>query len=650
MKMKILVSSCIVFLTSFAAAQTFTEITEGGWGQGMAYSTPVFADPDGDGLLDLIVGEEYGNINRYEQDAVGSYTFNLVSRDFGCINVGSYSAPCFTDLDGDGLLDMIVGRYENLYYYEQDTPGSMDYTLVSTNFSGIAVGTYTSPCIADPDGDGLLDLFVGTLDGSIHHYRQDGVGSTSFTQVSENFNEIDVGQGARPCFTDLNGDGILDLFVGNKEGALHHYRQNAMNSTDFTLISENFNGIDVGNRAAPCFAYIDGDGLMDMVVGEYHGFLNHFEQDAVDSDAFNPVNGYFIKMIDSSRYGTLALADFDNDGRRDMLMGMEGAYLHHLEEDAPGSGSFSHVTEDFIGPLSANHAAPCLWDIDGDDLLDLIVGTTNTGLLHYSQDAVGANTFTKVSDNFSGIDIGEARPRPCFTDLESDGLLDLIIGGYGGTLHHYRQDAEGSLTFNPVTTNFSGIDAGTYSAPCFTDLDGDGRLDLIVGSTSGDLSHYEQDDIGSTNFTHLSYNFNDIEVGKYTSPLFFDINGDGREDLLVGEQSGGVHYFQRDEDTRVAKHDGHPVSFRLHPNHPNPFNPATTIRYDLPVSVRVNIDVYNIAGRVVRMLENTIKQSGSHRVRWDGTDEYGLPLGSGLYICRMQAGEYTRSVKLMLVR
>ncbi len=85
MKAKFFLSIGMVFLAMFASAQIYTEISDELWGQGINYTKPCFADLDGDGLLDMIVGEEDGHLNHYEQNAVGSTIFNLISENF---NVG----------------------------------------------------------------------------------------------------------------------------------------------------------------------------------------------------------------------------------------------------------------------------------------------------------------------------------------------------------------------------------------------------------------------------------------------------------------------------------------------------------------------------------------------------------------------------------
>ncbi|HXF58677.1 MAG TPA: FlgD immunoglobulin-like domain containing protein, partial [Candidatus Saccharimonadales bacterium] len=85
-------------------------------------------------------------------------------------------------------------------------------------------------------------------------------------------------------------------------------------------------------------------------------------------------------------------------------------------------------------------------------------------------------------------------------------------------------------------------------------------------------------------------------------------------------------------------------------NRPNPFNPHTEIRFELARGSRVALRVFDVNGRLVRILADTEMAAGSHRVPWDGTDAAGRAVGSGTYLYRLDAAGFTRSRKMVLLR
>jgi len=93
-----------------------------------------------------------------------------------------------------------------------------------------------------------------------------------------------------------------------------------------------------------------------------------------------------------------------------------------------------------------------------------------------------------------------------------------------------------------------------------------------------------------------------------------------------------------------------PAGFRLAENHPNPFNPETWLRFELPEDGRARLAVYNIRGQRVRLLEDRVLQAGFHRLRWDGRGESGQTLASGLYIAALQWEGRLETTKMLLVR
>ena len=92
------------------------------------------------------------------------------------------------------------------------------------------------------------------------------------------------------------------------------------------------------------------------------------------------------------------------------------------------------------------------------------------------------------------------------------------------------------------------------------------------------------------------------------------------------------------------------MDFVLHQNFPNPFNPITTLRYDLPEDNFVMLTVYEMLGRAVVQLVNTAQETGFKSVQWDATDSMGRPVSAGVYLYQIQAGEFVQTKKMVLLK
>ncbi len=93
-----------------------------------------------------------------------------------------------------------------------------------------------------------------------------------------------------------------------------------------------------------------------------------------------------------------------------------------------------------------------------------------------------------------------------------------------------------------------------------------------------------------------------------------------------------------------------PTEFDLEKNYPNPFNPVTTIEFSLPEAIRVELTVFNSTGQVVKNLTRESYQAGTYSVKWDGTNETGQKVASGVYIYRLVAGDFVKTNRMILLK
>jgi uncharacterized protein (DUF2141 family) len=245
-------------------------------------SIPAIADLDGDGDLDMLLANKLdpSDLQRsfvYRLENVGSPA-RPAFRMRGPLELGKrfHAAPAFGDLDGDGRLDLIMGQWgPRLAWYRGTARG---YEPVDTALATITRGSNTVPTLGDLDGDGDLDLIVGESSGWLNSYRNDGGPSQPrFALVSDEFERIRLGRRSAPLLSDLDGDGDLDLLVGSESNGLALFR-NEGTRTAPRLVRDSAFGVVAPVLAAPAAGDLDGDGDLDLVVGGAGGGVVYLEQ------------------------------------------------------------------------------------------------------------------------------------------------------------------------------------------------------------------------------------------------------------------------------------------------------------------------------------------------------------------------------------
>jgi hypothetical protein len=275
---------------------------------------PAFFDYNNDGLQDLVVGNYgyldssyYGpGLNLYctysgrlallrntgtssqPQYQLADTNFASIPANFTSENYPYALVPAFGDLDGDGDSDMLLGNAQgNLLLYENTAaPGTgADFVLTDENFQNISVAGFSAPQLFDLNDDGLNDLVIGKRNGTISYYENTGTAANpEFTLVSDSLGKVDVRNPNLSIFGFCvphffkDGEGTIHLFAGSEFGEIHYYTEIENNlAGEFKLVMKNYLWIDEGLYSAVAVADLNNDGLPDMVVGNYSGGLSWFE-------------------------------------------------------------------------------------------------------------------------------------------------------------------------------------------------------------------------------------------------------------------------------------------------------------------------------------------------------------------------------------
>jgi hypothetical protein len=475
------------------------------------------------------------------------------------------------------------------------------------------------------------------------------------------------------------------MLVGEASGKLWHLEQTT--GDEFAIISREFSNIDVQSEAMPVLTYVDDDDLIDLIIGS-NDQVEWYEQESPGSYQFN-LNNNRLLLVDTGAHMAPALADINNDGLVDMLVGESLGTLSHFIQDDLYSETFTQVSDNFAAIDIGQSARPHLFDIDDDDKLDLFVGEWYKGLFHYEQADTGSTDFVLVNDEVLGVRDFGATGGYTIEDIDGDGLLDMLVVEHNGEsdefLIRYEQEGVNSENFLHISDDLGNAYSNTELLPRFADVNLDGRTDLFIGDKSGGIKlylHGEDDDafppdIPTNLFANTNGNFVDLTWSSSSAQdlMLYNIYRSTRNDTVVSEyinsitadkttysdssltESGKYYYWITALDS-VGNESGFSQSdsidiiinavkeisgtiarqYVLNQNYPNPFNPTTA-------TSDVELSIYNQLGQKVSVLVSKRHPAGSYKVEWDASE-----LASGIYYYTIQAGEFRAVRKMILLR
>ncbi|MGD8624907.1 MAG: VCBS repeat-containing protein, partial [Anaerolineae bacterium] len=521
---------------------------------GLNWTHPALGDLDGDAAPELLVGADPGRLVLYRNHGTATVPqWQFETERYAGLEAPWWAYPLLADVTGDGALDLFVGSGDGhiFVYYNQGTPSAAAWP--ATPDLTLSAGENAAPALDDLDADGDLDLLAGHLGGTLYLFRNAGTPTApvwsfetdAYAAISE------LGEGLQPAFVDLDGDADLDLLLGLCGTLLWYERGGPPAGPTWTRHADDPIGLAGGSCGiSPGAGDWNGDGRPDLVTGEHWGGLRFFRNEAPSTWAEQAFSLPFELGGDTAP----ALGDWDDDGDPDLLAGLVwGQVLQYQNDGSPAAPDWSPQGELLSLPWTDHpHAFPTFADLDGDDDLDLFVGEGGWqgpgagGNIHYYQNVgtPSAPNWTLVTDTFLGLDVG-GWSTPVFVDIDADLDLDLFVGDEAGTLTFVENTGSPTApAWAPPVQAYAELDLGDYTAPCFLDLDADGDLDLLAGLGSGTLAYVRNTGtLNSPAWELVSTVYPGIDVGGHATPAATDLDGDGDADLLVGDGDGGLNLF-----------------------------------------------------------------------------------------------------------
>ncbi|MFP4471505.1 MAG: FG-GAP-like repeat-containing protein, partial [Bacteroidales bacterium] len=375
----------------------------------------------------------------------------------------------------------------------------------------------------------------------------------------------------------------------------------------------------------------------DLVYGTASGPLQYYVNSGTpEIPSWQENISLFGGVLDAGGASNPFFYDYDGDGDLDMFSGSWLGDVLYFENTGTSTGpAWQENSEPFESLKHSIYSAVTVGDVNADGHPDAIVGDLSGGLFYHRNTGDG---FVYEAELLQDINLGGwACPR--LVDFDTDGDLDIIAGNEDGDLAYIENQGSPSLPeWVEIPGFFNGVGVNHSCAPAICDVDLDGDFDILCGNLSGELYYFEQDDGMWLPNPEM---FQGISVDQNATPAFADLDNDGDPDLTIGEYNGPFNYYSN--QLMVAGID---PSTNAQPDasvFPNPLTDESRIEFSLKNKGDVSVQVFDARGQHVYSVFRKNLTPGKHSVALNAES-----LPSGLYLFRLNlAGEtmYLKGVR-----
>lgn len=397
-----------------------------------------------------------------------------------------WSSPAMADLDGDGSKEIVFGTNKgNLHAIGIDGEDIAGFPLVLRDV------IRSSPAIGDIDGDGSIDITVGCDDGMLYAFSKDGSILPGFPVETADF------IASSPSIGDIDGDGMAEVVVGSRDGGIYAWNENGTNVCGFPLITSG------AVWSSPALGDIDGDGILDIVVGSmylcrgldecmmeyifgsYNGELHALGSRGESLDGFPK----YLSQSDNIGYSSPILCDINKDGKPEIVIA--GSYNLYVKTSEEKRDDYLGFPRKVAGSIEDSQIA--MGDLNGDGMPEIVAGATDGRLYVWRADG-------RYLEGFP-IQTGGYVRFVTLGDIDGDGMQEILGGSSDNRVYAWWLNGTEVEGFPKVTSD------DIETAPTLSDLEGDGSLELVVGSDDGQLYAWKiSDNYGELDWPMLRQN------------------------------------------------------------------------------------------------------------------------------------------------